>query len=138
MNPRRVIPCVRMSASTVTMLALLGPVWGCSDGKPPVSDSTEEATVSGTVHLGGKPASKGYVQFDPSNYLRRTEAVRKADVGADGTYTVKTLVGENTVEAFDLRGPNTGGFVRPPITIDVKRGTNTLDIGGGTKTSGYR
>src|SRR4051794_21185477 len=72
--------------------------WGCGGGgsAPAVSSSLTEATVSGTVTIKGKPATKGDVTFDPAN-SQRNVAARSAPIGADGTYTVTTLLGGNTV-----------------------------------------
>ena len=78
--------------------ALLGlGMLGC-DGKPSVETSTTEAKVKGTVTIKGKVATKGKVVFDPSNYKRKNESVRQADISADGTYEITTLIGPNTVK----------------------------------------
>jgi hypothetical protein len=102
--------------------------WGCGGGSAPsVSSSTAEATVSGTVTIKGKPATKGEVSFDPAN-INRNVGARTAQLNADGTYTVTTLLGGNVVR---VATPETA---RDPVmkfnetTIDVQSGTNTLDI----------
>jgi len=79
--------------------ALLLVVWGCNSGgsAPAVSGSSEESNVKGTVTVKGKPATAGKVVFDPANINRRTVLSRSADIGKDGTYTVKTLIGQNIV-----------------------------------------
>jgi len=99
--------------------------WGCSDGKPSVDTSTTEATVKGTVTLNGKPATKGTVVFDPANYKRKDAAPRTAEIGADSSYTVTTLVGQNQVF---VNSPQLKNSDYPPIEIDVKAGENSLDI----------
>ena len=45
----------------------------------------------------GKPATLGQVSFDPSNSQRKTEPPRVAPIKPDGSYAVKTLVGDNAV-----------------------------------------
>ena len=42
------------------------------------------------------PAGEGEVIYDPSN-AQRPGVPRKAPIGKDGTYSIKTLVGQNTV-----------------------------------------
>lgn len=88
-------------------LFVVGP--GCNEGKPSVDTSTTEATVKGTITFKGKPVTKGEVAFDPSNYQRKNEAARRVPIGADGGYSVKTLVGSNKVS-----------FSIPEMTHDPK------------------
>lgn len=84
-------------AALMTVLALAG----CGDGAPPVSSSTTEVTVHGTVTYKGKPVKKGTIRFDPANIARRDAKAASASIGEDGTYTIKTLQGENSV-GFEL------------------------------------
>lgn len=65
---------------------------GCGDGKPWVDTSMTEATVSGTVAVKGIPATGGKILFNPSN-AKRIVPTRIADIGPDGSYTIKTLTG---------------------------------------------
>jgi hypothetical protein len=107
--------------------ACLAGVWGCGDSPPPVSTSRNEATVKGKVFVKGTPFSGGEISFDPSNN-QRAEAPRTATIGADGTYSLKTLVGDNWVT---MRGEQTRSvpelqFAREKV--DVKDGDNSLDI----------
>ncbi len=102
--------------------------WGCGDGAPPVESSRTEAKVTGTVKIRGKAATKGSVTFDPSNIRRKDVAPSTAEIRQDGTYTVTTLVGENSVfvdtpeTRRDSRlGANTQRF-------DVQGGDNTFDV----------
>ena len=97
---------------------------GCED-KPSVATSSEEATVKGKVTINGKTATKGQVQFDPANYKRKDVAARNAPIGADGTYTIKTLTGENRVT---VDSPEKKGGDYSMRTFDVKSGENTFDI----------
>jgi hypothetical protein len=109
----------RIAVSLASAMLVMG--WGCGDGKPSVSSSTEEATVKGTVSIKGKPAKKGEVVFDPSNYRRKDEPVRKTPINPDGTYEIKTLVGENTVRVGGDEAAKAGAsYVSLPL--DVKSG----------------
>jgi hypothetical protein len=116
----------RIVVSLVCAVLVIG--WGCGDGKPPVTSSMEEATVKGTVKIKGKPATKGEVIFDPSNYRRKDAQPRSAPIKSDGTYEIKTLVGENAVRIGGPEAANAGSsYVTFPV--DVKAGeTNTLDM----------
>jgi hypothetical protein len=99
---------------------------GCGDsGTPPVSASTAEATVHGKVTLDGKAPTGGMISFDPSNIARKDAKISSAKIGEDGTYTIKTLVGENkiTVESAETK--------KAMYNIDVfdaKGGDNTHDV----------
>jgi len=97
------------------MLAL-----ACVDERPSVSSSTTEATVSGTVKVRNKLATKGTIRFDPSNYIRKMEKAREAPVGKDGTYSIKTLVGENVVIY--------SGMPYDRSLFEVKEGENTYNV----------
>src|SRR5262249_55512696 len=110
---------------TATLASLVTVAWGCGgSGKPPVSSSTTEAKVSGRVLIKGKPATKGTVHFDPSNYRRKMEPVRSAPINPDGSYEITTLVGENTVS---VRGRGLG-YADQTLSVIVAKGQNTFDI----------
>jgi hypothetical protein len=64
---------------------------------PAFSSSMEEATVKGIVRVRGKPVTNGQITFRPANVNRRNAPTQNAPIGKDGSYTVKTLVGENSV-----------------------------------------
>jgi hypothetical protein len=100
---------------------------GCGGGTPSVSSSTEEAAVKGTVTVKGKPATTGVVVFDPSNINRKGETSRTAEIGADGSFAITTLVGENMVS---VRGPFVGkaGLATSRKMFDVKSGENTFAV----------
>ena len=87
-----------------------------------------EATVSGHVTSEGKPVTKGRVVFDPANVNRRNESARTAEIRPDGTYEVKTLIGENrvTVAIPGRSSKKATPYVQQVIT--VKTSGNTLDI----------
>ena len=110
---------------------------GCT-GKPAVSTSQQEATVSGTVKVRGQLITAGEVVFDPANYRRKDAVARTAAIGDDGTYKVKTLLGQNTVrlvlpadaskEATDDESFRDSAVDYDSIVFEVKRGENTLNI----------
>lgn len=116
---------LRRRMMVLAAAAGLAVVWGCSGGAPAVDTSTTEATVSGKVSFSGKTATKGTVVFDPSNYKRKDAAPRSAEIGADGSYTVTTLVGQNQVS---VNSPELKSSDYPPIEFDVQSGDNTFDI----------
>ena len=108
----------RMSQWAVLLIAAstILPALGCETGTPSVSDSTEEVTVRGTVTIEGKPATSGEVVFDPSNVHRKFAGASSAPIGPDGSYTLKTLAGENKISVWSKAikvsnrpGPNTAG-----------------------------
>lgn len=110
-----------LSACSLITLA-----WGCDGGPAPATSSMEEATVSGTVTIRGKTATKGTVFFDPASYQRPVGA-RSTEIGKDGTYTIKTLVGHNAVRVSSplIKGRELDDLSQ---SYDVKAGTNTFDI----------
>jgi hypothetical protein len=83
--------------ATILAASTLALAVGCGQGVPSASTSSEEATVKGTVTIRGKAATQGQVSFDPANVKRPGEVARTATIGHDGSYTVKTLVGDNAV-----------------------------------------
>jgi hypothetical protein len=109
-------------------MVLLASCWGCGSGAPAVSTSDEEGTVKGTVTFKGKPVTEGTVSFDPSNVKRRDAAPRSAPIAKDGTYSVKTLVGDNRVRASfpGLEADRQSSEVE--LIYYVKPGENTYDL----------
>jgi len=106
--------------------AVLMTLCGCgSSGAPAVSSSTEEATIHGTVTVGGKKASGGKILFDPSNVHRKSVGAASAEIGKDGTYTIKTLVGENQIR---VESPETKKGMFSTDAFEVKSGDNTHDV----------
>ena len=110
--------------------ALLLAGWGCDGGggAHSVSASTEEATVKGTVTVDGKPISEGDVTFDATNINRKNGGGRTAKIGADGSYSLKTFVGSNSVT---VHGTKVDGDPRLRMNgkqVDVKDGENTIAI----------
>ena len=121
----------------LAMVSFLGLVatCGCGDGKPSVDTSRNEATVSGIVSVKGTPAKGGIIRFNPSN-SGRIVPTRSADIGPDGSYTLKTYTGLNSV-TFDgeVAAKNRGvGLMRE--YADIKSGENKIDydlMGEGAK-----
>jgi hypothetical protein len=107
---------------------LLACTWGCSSSAPSVDTTTAEATVSGTVRVRDKPMDGGEIAFDPTNYKRTDETARKAIIGKDGTYSITTLQGRNSVRIFGpmvQKEPQLGYGMQ---TLDVQPGENTFNI----------
>jgi hypothetical protein len=68
------------------------------------------------------------VRFDPSNYRRKDEVARRAPIGADGRYTIKTLSGENRV-TFEIAALKKSAELQDlALTYDAKAGENAYDI----------
>ncbi len=102
---------------------LIACTWGCDGGTPAVDTTTAEATVSGTVSVRGKPMVDGEIAFYPSNY-KRDEPARKTTIGKDGTYSISTLQGRNTIRIFGpmvKKEPELGYGVH---TVEVQPGQN--------------
>jgi hypothetical protein len=107
-------------------LSCLAVVAGCGDGKPSVDTSLTEATVTGVVSVKGKPATGGKINFNPAN-AGRIVGINSADIGKDGSYTAKTLTGDNQVTfTGEVAVKNTGvGLIREYAV--VKSGENKID-----------
>jgi expansin (peptidoglycan-binding protein) len=112
---------------TAVSAAWLAALCGCESGgaAPPVSSSTEEGTVHGTITVNGKKASGGKILFDPSNIHRKSVGAASAEIDKDGTYTVKTLIGENQIR---VESPETKKGMFNVDRFDVKSGDNTHDV----------
>jgi hypothetical protein len=122
----------RINALAVLVLAITS---GCSDGKPPIDTSHNEATVTGVVTVKGTPATGGKINFNPSN-SGRIVGTNSGDIRPDGTYTVKTLTGGNLVTfSGEVALKNKGiGLLRE--YADIKTGENKIDydlLGAGAK-----
>ncbi|MDR3638928.1 MAG: hypothetical protein P4L84_34300 [Isosphaeraceae bacterium] len=120
----RARPIVSPIGTLVVLLAL-----GCGDGAPAVSSSQEEATVHGKVTYQGKPLSGGEIRFNPANARRPDAVMRTATLDKDGSYTIKTLVGQNTVSlsvpSLSKKDPRLSYTMIP---YDVQSGDNTFPV----------
>jgi len=105
---------------------------GCDphSGAPPVSGSLEEATVKGTVRVDGKLVKNGTVGFEVANIRRPNEGMRQAPISKDGTYEIKTLVGENYVElnCREMLTRKMRQYSGERINLIVKSGENQVDL----------
>jgi len=119
---RRSWPALVAGAGFVALLA------ACESPPPPVSGSKTEATVTGSVKIRGKAPAKGKVRFDPANSSRPDAPVATADIGADGKYTAKTLVGKNRVTVDSPETAKDRTLAYEQIELDVKDGENSFDI----------
>ncbi len=91
--------------------------------------------MSGTVTIKGTPASGGKILFNPSN-SERIVPTRIAEIGPDGSYTIKTLTGDNRVSfEGEIAAKNSGvGLVKE--YAKVERGENQVNfdlMGEGSK-----
>ena len=111
------------------LAACLASLAGCGGGVPSVSSSMTEATVRGTVKYKGQPVTEGEIVFDPTNINRRSASIASAKIGKDGTYSVKTLVGANSVN-FKLPrlGRQDSSLEYATFPIEVGGGENTKDF----------
>jgi hypothetical protein len=105
---------------------------GCDShaGAPAVSGSLEEATVKGTVRIHGKPVNNGSVVFNCVNIRRPNATMPQATINKDGTYEIKTLVGQNYVELScrELTTPKNRVFADTQIPVMVQSGENKIDL----------
>ena len=120
---------IRAQRGIVGLAAALFVGWGCGGGggAPPVTSSMEEATVKGTVTVKGKPLTKGEISFDPSN-INRQVGPRTAPIGPDGSYTIKTLTGKNSVTVAGPTIARDPDLAMNQTTVDVKSGENRVPI----------
>jgi hypothetical protein len=115
----------------------LATVPGCSDGKPSVDTSLTEATVTGVVTAKGEPVTGGTILFNPSN-SGRIVATRTAEIGPDGSYTIKTYTGDNQVTYGGEVAKKYMGVGLRKDYASVQRGENKIDydVLGAGRTAG--
>jgi hypothetical protein len=100
---------------------------GCGDGKPSIDTSLTEATVTGVVTAKGVPVTKGTISFNPSN-SGRIVPTRTAEIGPDGSYTLKTYTGDNLVTyGGDVATKHMGVGLRRDYA-SVQSGENKFDF----------
>lgn len=125
---------VRRQMAVLMAAACVWWVAGCGGGSTPsVDTSNTEATVKGTVRIDGKPATEGEISFDPSNYQRKNAELHTAQIGKDGTYTVKTLTGENTIRLGGTLVGKSQVLSQQTRSLNVQPGDNTFDFEASTK-----
>jgi hypothetical protein len=122
----------RLHLAAWTAFGVLVALAGCDPhaGAPSVSGSLEEAIVKGTVRIHGKPVNNGTVTFNCVNIKRPNATPASAPIGKDGTYEIKTLVGQNYVElnCRELTAPKNRVFADTQIPVMVQAGDNAIDI----------
>jgi hypothetical protein len=105
---------------------------GCGNSQqgPLLSASMEEATVTGIVRVRGTPVTNGRVGFRAANINRPNAPYRETEIGKDGRYTIKALIGDNTVDVTckELAQPKNRQFIDNNQTIRVSSGENQIDI----------
>jgi hypothetical protein len=104
--------------------------FGCdgSSGAAAASSSTTEATVRGKVTVNGKPLARAEIRFNPANVRRRAAPMATGMTGADGSYEVTTLVGENTVTLGGRALRKNIRLQYTAKTLVVMEGENTFDV----------
>jgi hypothetical protein len=122
----------------VPLAMSLAIVFGCSDGKPSVDTSLNEATVTGVVSLKGEPVKGGTIYFNPSNHARHVPT-RTAPIGDDGKYTIKTYTGDNQVTfGGDLAKNNMGiGLLREYAAVQSGENEIHFDLSSGGKRADF-
>lgn len=117
---------IRRSTAGILLLAA-----GCSS-EPTLDTAKTEAVVKGVVKLNGKPATEGEIIFDPANYQRNVPKVT-APIGKDGTYEIKTLVGDNMVTLGGVLPKKYGILQYRKFIFTAAPGDNTYDFVTDTK-----
>src|SRR4051794_31842506 len=122
---------VRARWGGVVLAAAVVPLagWGCDGGgTPPASSSREEASVRGAVTIKGKPATGGQITFDPSNIYRKDAPYFSAKIGSDGSYSLKTLVGENVISVQGPQVDKIPSLASNERHVDIKSGENSIPV----------
>jgi hypothetical protein len=112
--------------------ALLLVAVGCDSypDAPPLTTSMEEATLKGVVRVNGKPVDNGTISFRTAHIRRPNSPTKHVDIGKDGSYSVKTVIGENyvEVETKELTKPAMRRYRNQEQLIMVQSGDSTVDI----------
>lgn len=125
----------------LTLSLMLGFVVGCGESVPP-APKREYADVTGTISLNGAPLKMGQVTFQPA-----AGAAVTGEIQADGTYSLKGVIGPNKVmivsqDAQPPMSADNPASRQPPkshipvvfgtpastLSFDVKAGKNTADF----------
>jgi hypothetical protein len=122
MRRRRFLDGLAVAVVLITTLA------GCASGEAPGETTLDEAQVKGTVKVRGKPLDGGTLHFNPSN-AKRVVGARDTTIAKDGSFTVKTLVGQNVVTVTPKKRTKASyGLEYEEKTVEVKSGENSIDI----------
>jgi hypothetical protein len=122
------MPSAKLGIASLVAGLVVVACWGCGSGAPSVSSSSEEADVKGTVTIKGKPATGGEITFDPSNINRRDVKLNITKIGSDGTYALKTLVGENAVRVSGTQVDKHPSLATNQVNVVVNSGENTIPV----------
>ncbi len=120
---RWVFPCI----STAAIVLVLG---GCDSSTPHADSSLEETSVKGVIRVHGKPLEGGEIHFNPAS-IKRKVGGRDAPISKDGSYTVKTLVGQNIVTVSPPKKKGSKalyGLEYEEKTVQLQAGENTQDF----------
>jgi hypothetical protein len=112
-------------------LVVLAAVSGCGNpDAPKVTGSLEEATVTGIVRVRGKPVTNGRIGFKAANINRPNVALREVEIAKDGRFTIKALVGDNSVDVIckELGTAKNRRLIENEQTIRVRSGENSIDV----------
>ncbi len=104
---------------------------GCGPaGVPSISTSLEETTIKGTVRVRGKPVDNGSVESNVANVGRTNVTLRRAPINKDGTYVLKTLVGNNSIHVScrELLTAKNRMFNENQFSLLAGSEENTFDI----------
>lgn len=129
---------MRLSIACLLSLALavtLMPLTGCSGGRKAV------APVEGLVTVDGKPASSGYVTFDPIGEGGDAHPGKSAmgAIGQDGRYQLSTykqadgaIVGNHRVSVTPVGEDDAAAFQGASLPqdyqVEVKKGENEINL----------
>jgi hypothetical protein len=107
---------------------VLAACWGCGGGASSVTSSSEEAAVKGIITIEGKPATRGRIQFDPSIINRGNGKIVTAPIQKDGSYAIKTVVGDNLIQIKVPQVFKDRGLLNYQQFVNVQSGQNTISI----------
>ncbi|AGA24557.1 hypothetical protein [Singulisphaera acidiphila] len=124
MRRRRFLDGLAVAAAAVLMTTLAG----CASGEAPGMTTLDEAQVKGTVKVRGKLLDGGTLHFNPSN-AKRVVGARDTTIAKDGSFIVKTLLGQNVVTVTPkTRSKAFYGLEYEEKTVEIKPGENAIDI----------
>ena len=119
--------CLWTLAASTTLWAVGGCGGAEKAGGGAAAAPKVEATVSGTVTVKGKAASKGRLTFEPLGANGIPTGSHVAQVSKDGAYTVTTATGSNDV-TISGTGDAAVDSSYNKMTFEVKPGSNALNV----------